>query len=156
MSAVDEFGYGDIGFQFDDERGKPTEPDEQSARTANFVAGLRELADECERRPELGAILAAKYRAHSLSVYASSDEEFREHVRAFGGHREKNPIGDWMEVTRYFGDHLRLEANVRRDQVCEAVEVGRETVEVVDPNAPKITIDRPVIEWQCRPIVGVA
>jgi hypothetical protein len=31
----------------------------------------------------------------------------------------------------------------------ERVQVGTETVEISDPTAPTITVDRPVYEWRC-------
>lgn len=124
-----------------------------AARVADLIAGLRALADECEARPELGALLAVEWMTYSFSRFFAEEAEFADAVRALGGRREKDAIGSYLEVSRRFGDFLKVDFNIARGKVCDAVEVGRESVEVPDPNAPKVTVDRPIIEWRCRPIL---
>ncbi len=130
-----------------------TEEGRAEQRAADLVAGLRALADECEARPALGTLLAAEWMTYSFSRFFAEEAEFADAVRALGGRREKDAIGSYLEVSRWFGDFLKVDFNIARQKVCDAVEVGRESVEVPDPNAPKVTVDRPIIEWRCRPIL---
>lgn len=72
--------------------------------------------------------------------------------RAPLGAVEKDQDDDYARVTRRFGT-VFVEAYAQRETVCERIEVGTETVEVPDPDAPKVTIERPVYEWRCAPLL---
>lgn len=61
----------------------------------------------------------------------------------------------YVKVTRQFGNAF-VEAWTERSAVCELVVTGTELVEVFDPDAPKVTIERDVTEWRCAPILGGA
>jgi hypothetical protein len=61
---------------------------------------------------------------------------------------------DFARVTRRFGA-VTVEAHCARDKACTARVVGTETVEIPDPAAPKITVERDIVEWDCKPILAL-
>lgn len=67
---------------------------------------------------------------------------------------EDHDIG-WVKVRRQFGTAF-VEAWTPRDIVCERVVTGVETVEVPDPAAPKVTVERELVEWRCGSVLGGA
>lgn len=60
---------------------------------------------------------------------------------------------NYAKVRRTFGTHVVLEAWTSREQVCEQIADGTETVEIADPDAPKITVERTRYRWECKPIL---
>ncbi len=61
--------------------------------------------------------------------------------------------GNYSQVFRHFGK-VSIELWINRDEVCERRQIGTEMVEVIDPNAPKVTVERPVYEWDCKPVLA--
>ena len=59
-------------------------------------------------------------------------------------------------VERKFSGGVRIQYQAPRDEVCTRRVVGVETVEVPDPAAPLVTIEREIVEWDCQPILGGA
>jgi hypothetical protein len=59
-----------------------------------------------------------------------------------------------MFVERHFAGGVRLSYQAQRDEVCTRRVVGTETVEVPDPAAPKVTVEREIVEWDCEPILA--
>lgn len=72
---------------------------------------------------------------------------------ALGEIRKVNDDG-YARVFRRFGSHVELEVWAPRSAVCERVVVGTETVEIPDPDAPKVTVEREVVEWRCSPLLA--
>jgi hypothetical protein len=66
----------------------------------------------------------------------------------------KSATDDMMRVTRQFGPVVRLVACSLRHVVCERIVTGTETVEVPDPDAPRVTVERDTVEWKCGPILA--
>jgi hypothetical protein len=64
---------------------------------------------------------------------------------------------DYTDVAFYVccktPEGLDVRAWAVRDEVCEQVVVGTETVEVPDPAAPLVTIERDVVRWECTPLL---
>jgi len=58
-----------------------------------------------------------------------------------------------MHVEHTYGS-LSVDVKGDRENVCRKVKVGTETVEVPDPAAPPVTVERDVYEWECHPILG--
>lgn len=106
--------------------------------------GLREIADLFD---EVGGEPAYSGKTINLFCY-EGPEELLALARKFGGKWEKDETEGWYILRRRFGPHS-IELNADRGTVCTKVEVGEETVEVPDPDAPKVTVTRPVYEWQC-------
>lgn len=127
-----------------------TEQEQRDLATAR-AAGLRAMADHIEANP---ALAGDQYDRVNLTLFVNDPEAFAALVSALGDSRVKRGVGEFMEVRRDFGADVIIEVNCRRELVCEATVVGRETVEVPDPAAPKITVERDVIEWKCSPILG--
>lgn len=113
------------------------------------INGLRALADHLEAHPEL----VTEWAEIEFARFVCDATEMAELVKALGGSREKSVIGTYMEVKRDFGGGVSMTINAQRSSVCTAVVVGTETVEVPDPDAPKVTVTRDVIEWECSPVL---
>lgn len=107
---------------------------------------LRTLADLLDASPDL--LKAMRYGFDRVLMPHQTAEEFRATVAALGGHRVKDADDDWYTVARQIGP-ITLDAYIARQKVCERVVTGVETVEVPDPDAPKVTIEREVVEWRC-------
>ena len=68
---------------------------------------------------------------------------------------QADPAFGWVRVRREFGTAF-VEAWTPRETVCERVVTGVETVEVPDPDAPKVTVERETVEWRCGSVLGGA
>lgn len=107
------------------------------------------LADHLETHPELARRVDRSI--HPIQVYCFQDD-FRDLVHQLGGDRSKTFSDRYADVSRSFGS-ITLNLFTDRENVCVARIVGTEEIEVPDPDAPKITITRDVIEWDCNPVL---
>ena len=118
------------------------------------VSGLRELADFIERDPDFAELY---WPGPALLFVASWEKDaaarFGDLARRLGGHRTKSVTERHIEVTRQFGP-ISIQVYTSREVMCERVVVGTETVEIADPEAPKVKVDREVVEWKCSPLLG--
>lgn len=57
-----------------------------------------------------------------------------------------------QSISRSFGK-VRLSLHASREAVCERRVIGTETVQVPDPAAPTVEVEREIIEWVCAPIL---
>ena len=128
---------------------------QETEEVTALIAGLRELADHLEQEPEL-ALHLATYGPDRFLVYTDDADRFRTLASALGGDREKNATDSYMTVTRRFGPGIEVLVYTDRSTVCARRVVGTETVEVPDPDAPKVTIERPVYEWDCASVLAEA
>lgn len=129
---------------------------------AEFVAGLRELADFYESRPDMPLPYTGTTAPLNIWTFGNLGGDERDPKAALGqiarfmGRAEKVTDDRFFFVSRSFGP-IRLEAGAYREEVCERVVVGTETDEIedYDPDAlalvPKVTkrIEREVVEWKC-------
>lgn len=119
---------------------------------AEFARGLRELADFIEAHPDR-PVPPDIYAA----VHISDTDELRAAVRAIGS-ADKEYSGDFFTAVRHFPGGIRYGVQAYREQVCERVVVGTETVEVPDPEAlaavPRVTQEREIVEWRCEPVLA--
>ena len=118
------------------------------SKVAEAVQGLRDLADFIEANPDLDwqSLYYSEVAVITLDV---------ENVRAFArtpGTWEKDAYLSNYEIARMFGP-VKLKVITPRDQVCEKV-VTVETVELPDPDAPKVAVEREKVEWVCKPLLG--
>lgn len=139
------------------------ETDEQRAE---YIKGLRALADALEQHPELILPYTGSGRA-GLNVIPLGADEQREQLAAWAkvlpGQKEKSPRDEYFDLIGAFhGVHIKVICD--RAEVCERVVTGtREiTKEVPDPEAlaavPTMTVTETVedVEWVCHPILDQA
>lgn len=106
---------------------------------AEFVAGLRALAEFLEQHP------AVAVPSHSsFSTYVFSRAELQEQARAATW--DKGVNGNYAELTRSFGP-LTYTIFADREQVCKRVVVGQREVPA-QPAQPARLED--VVEWRCE------
>lgn len=73
------------------------------------------------------------------------------------GKVRKESTENTMSYILPFGaGRVTLSLQVHRKTVCVAKVVGTKTVERTDPEAPKITVEEDVIEWECLPVLAEA
>lgn len=135
-----------------------------------FVEGLRALAQWVEDHPEIDVPYQAKsvatqaftIGAHSWNSETETEQDvaevFASMVKALGGSRAKDADDGYMRVTRKFGPGVALEVWASRNEVCEAVVVGTETVienEIVEPAVTRrVEKQRDIVEWRCAPVLA--
>lgn len=122
-------------------------------RTA-YTEGLRQLADWLDAHPDIDLPwTGTTYDPFSLGVWLTK-EELAEIVRALPGRVEKQFDETVVRVTSAFGG-LRVQAYSGRNEVCERIVTGTETVTVPAIEAkPERTEVREVVEWRCHPILA--
>lgn len=126
---------------------------------AEYIAGLRQLADLLAAHPELMTPHGA------LQVIPLGEQQSREQLavwaRALPGKKEKQ-INDTFANLVGTLRGLQVKVVAYRDEVCERVVTGVETVtkKVKDPQAlaavPEIEVTEEVeqVEWVCRPMLA--
>ena len=117
-----------------------------------FINGLHQLADFLTAHP---TIPASSWGYHSLdvSVFGVDKATLVETATLPHTRWNKNYGATYFELSRTFDGGVKFSLNASRKEVCTAEVVGTETVEVLDPAAPKITVERDVIEWKCHPLL---
>jgi hypothetical protein len=126
---------------------------------AEYIAGLRMLADLLEARPEL-------MKPHGyLQVIPLGEVQSREQLaawaRALPGKKEKQITDQFANLVGTLRG-VQVKVVAYRDEVCERVVLGTETVtkKVKDPQAlaavPEIEVTEEVeqVEWVCRPMLA--
>lgn len=132
--------------------------------------GLRAFANMIEQNPELAELFESHFRYLSMHAfdYDKPQESFGLFARAAlqaGAKVTKNYGDKFAEVTADWGAIcFRLQTD--REEVCERVQVGTETVTRTerDPKAveaalaeipeTEVTEEVPVYEWQCTPLLA--
>lgn len=120
---------------------------------AEFVAGLRGLADFLDAQPEVD--FDPSYGAASVLWYCGDAEGLAAAARTLG-RVTKRTDDSFLNLDRRFGPH-KIQAYASHDTVCERVVVGTETVtrEQPDPEALKhvptvtVTEEKEIVEWRC-------
>lgn len=110
---------------------------------AEFVNGLRDLANFLEAHPELGVPSADRY-----DYFGLEKKDLKKYARAFGV-CDKDAFSNYFILRKSFGP-IRLEANWHREQVCKPVVTGTKEVEekvAVAYETRMVTKD--IVEWQC-------
>lgn len=135
---------------------------------AEYIAGLRMLADLLEAHPDL-VLPAGKDAFADLTVAIFGDdqrEQMAAWTRALPGEKRKGQSGTNGDILTLNGQlrglHLRLICD--RDEVCERVVVGTktETKTVKDPallaEVPEVEVTEQVeiVEWRCTSILAGA
>lgn len=130
---------------------------------AEYVAGLRTLADLLEQQPDLQ--LPATGRTTAVYVIADGDQkaQLADWARAMTGRKTKDASDAYFSLEGKVGG-LDVIVIANREDVCERVVVGTRDVveEAPDPEAvaalPKTTVTRTeeIVEWRCSPVLGGA
>ncbi len=109
-----------------------------------YIEGLHAMADLMEQHPE--AIPVLPFQAMH---FPADKAEMLRLTRAIGGSWDKaEGTASYFELNKAIGPHY-VRILTGRNEVCERVETGTETVEITDPDAPKVTVTRPTYEWKC-------
>jgi hypothetical protein len=119
---------------------------------------LRRAADLIEQHPELPHPIITSYSAGNVEIdwMIHRDDNQRglmKQIRqSFGGIWEKAHAGTYFYL-RQEHEGLRLTITTDREQVCERIVVGTETVTIPAVEAqPERTEVREIIEWHCEPV----
>ena len=113
-----------------------------------WLSEARKMLDWLEEHPDY-----IPNHAITLDIFCWDEDAPAQLAKAAKvmGRATKDTSGDALFfVRREWGPH-HLDVNASREAVCERVQVGTETVEEPDPEAPKVTVERPVYEWRCPP-----
>lgn len=134
-----------------------------SDERAEYIAGLRALADLLERNPDLDLPTYGKWSWSPIRVVITRDDGQRQRdqlaawARALPGEKTKAPAGQDGEMLTLAG-RLRgiwIDVLADRDEVCERVVIGTHEVtkEIPDPDAPTVTVTEIVedVRWECKP-----
>ncbi len=123
--------------------------------------GLDQLAAWIDAHPDIPLLRAES--TWIVADYRMDDPDHGEIVRALADGAPIGTItkkvgasGSSLFVERAFAGGIKLQHQATRDEVCERRVVGTETVEVPDPDAPLVTIEREIVEWDCKPLLGAA
>jgi hypothetical protein len=108
---------------------------------------LREVAHWLDAHPE-----CPPSQGLSIQISTHTKEDAVALVRALGK-VQKSESGPYLKIARNFGP-VQVWGMVQRAEVCTSRVVGTETVEIADPLAPKVTITRDVVEWDCSPLLA--
>lgn len=136
------------------------------ADRAEYIAGLRLLAVLLEQHPDLPLpYYGASETYGRMTVFCSSREQIAEFARLLPGQSTKHVDQDNSNYG--FALHgtlagLHLDIRAHRDEVCERVVTGTETVvkQVPDPTVDvplvEVTEDVEIVEWRCAPLLSDA
>lgn len=127
----------------------------------DMIEGLRQLADWRHAHPEIPGVMSGAFWvvAHwqidpivpADIVRAITDGA---PVGAVTKKVGKGEIENTMFFERRFPGGVRIQYQADRERVCVRRVIGTEQVEVPDPDAPAVTIDREIVQWDCAPILG--
>jgi hypothetical protein len=120
----------------------PKSTESPSIANAQFIAGLRELADFYESHPE---VPIPKPSYLDFSVYSlHTKSEAAGIIKLLGTITKEYTDSGLFKVVRYFGP-IALKFVFNRDTVCERVVVRKEVV-------PEHV--REIVEWKCAPVLA--
>lgn len=131
-----------------------------------LASGLRLLATMIEENPEIADSFESVFR-HGLSAHprgadsAASMAQIGRIARAYGAATTKDITESMHNLMCDFG-RVKVKVLAMREEVCERVVVGTETVTktVKDPEilatVPEVEVTEEVeiVEWQCRPLLA--
>lgn len=137
-----------------------------STSTTNSTADkLRIVSDLLDAHPDLPTPCVFAYGSGTVEVTwqlmnnaehkNAQKDGARAIIAALGGKWSKNPWDDRFDFARNLGDDIKLQIFTHRDQLCERVVTGTETVTVPAVEAmPERTETREIVEWRCQPLLA--
>lgn len=121
---------------------------EMTPEKAEWLAGLQAMVDFLAEHPE--AIRTWDNFQLDLFFYPPDTVgQLAEAAKRLGGRWDKSTGGSYFFLTKSFPGGHAIHLNASRESVCTRVQVGTTSVEVPDPDAPKIVVETPVYEWVC-------
>lgn len=114
----------------------------EQQRRADFIRGLRDLADWYDSRPGL---VAPYIPAEAFFIdHSFGRDELAAFVREVGSVRKvSDKHSDDIALTRDFGPLVRFRLMIDKEKTCKRVKVGTKVV----PAKPALEVD--VYEWEC-------
>jgi len=109
----------------------------------DWCKGLRDMADFAESHEDLSEYPTS----FTLNLFADDAEEMAKMARRLGT-SEKHEDSLWYFLSRSFGPHS-VSLNIRREEICERVQVGTKKVMKPAPDTPQVEVEEPVYEWSC-------
>ena len=116
----------------------------------NAVKALRELADLIEGLPE------GSKTAHidpNVGFVCNNTDEMMQMRRLIGGEFKKVVTGSYFNLDRRLPCGSQVSIFASRGDVCHRVVTGTEMVLDYDTNAPKILVEREIVEWICPEVL---
>lgn len=137
----------------------------EQTRRAEYIAGLRAVADLLDSAPDLPLPTTPKIE-WAVHYYAVSDEAQRAVLatiaRLIPGRLDKNDPAEGQYAANYFTlsgnvGGMPVEVWAERPSVCERVVTGtREVTKVVPTATEEVTVTEDVVEWICTPLLADA
>ncbi|MBA2952157.1 hypothetical protein GON03_19255 [Nocardioides sp. MAH-18] len=144
-----------------------TETSTTSRNTAAATADrLKVVADLLAAHPDLPAPCVFAYSGSGhvevtwqlMNTDGHKDNQrdaARTIIAALGGKWTKNPWDDRFDFARPLDGGITLQIFAHRDQLCERIVTGSETVTIPAVEAqPERTEQREVVEWRCHPLLA--
>lgn len=125
-------------------------------KTADYIAGLRELADFYEQNPNIN--LPYEGRMCNFGIFGLSKAEIVTTVKAFGK-CTKDYDANSVTILKTFPSGIKLQIYASRQEVCERIVVAKHTEpETVTPGkwVPEEVVparEVEVVEWRCHPLL---
>lgn len=125
---------------------------------AEWIKGLRDMADWFESNPDFPV---PKYTGIMVDLFdynfvgETAVQRMANAARGLG-RCEKCHVGDrYYVLRRHFGPH-RIDVNTYSENVCSRIQVGTKTVTrpVKLKNPEMETVEEPVYEWHCDPLLA--
>jgi len=115
-----------------------------------MIAELRAMADFMETHPQMGEF----YGNLTLLIPCKDKTDLIERIKG-AGKLHKKAVGDYFDVNKWFGDHVRIEWYLKRDLVCERIvdqrvvpaEPEKIIPEQIIPAKPERVIEE--VSWKC-------
>lgn len=106
----------------------------------DYIAGLRQLADYLEERPDVPVPISEKHYA-----FVHDEDTFRKAARSMGSAKKDFDI-NYAMLRRDFAGGIHYELNIARERVCERRVVA--TKAVPEQVIPAHEVE--VVEWDCK------
>lgn len=134
----------------------------------NLAAGLRDLAEFIENNPDLAGGFQSTLMSSGINAHLRAEDKaamqgrYAKAAARQGAKVDKDIDDQWHNLTVTFVGGVKVAVLAYRNEVCERVVTGVETVtkRVPDPDAlaavPQVEITEDVeqVEWRCRPLLA--
>ena len=131
----------------------------QAADRADYIAGIRAVADLLEAKPDLPLPVTREFHWYlfgSQLELATQKAEAARIVRLIGGQHDKYETAELFRFRRQIHG-VETQVIVDRPAVCERKVIAAEVVTklVPDPSAPLVEVTETVetVEWVCAPLL---